>query len=78
MKNITSITSEGLTYIDYEGHSQFVDFETCLQNYMARWEKDDITDETKAFLRKRKHVGVRFSFREPPAIVFYTEPQVAF
>ena len=78
MKEITNVTSEGLTYIDDEGSSQFIEFETCLQNYMARWEKDGVTDETKAFWRKRKHVGVRFSFREPPAIVFYIEPQVAF
>jgi hypothetical protein len=78
MKEITNVTSEGLTYIDDEGNPRFIDFETCLQNYMVRWEKDGITDEAKAFWRKVKNVGIRFSFREPPLIVFYTEPRVYF
>jgi hypothetical protein len=78
MKEITSVTPTGIHYIDEEGNSQFIDFETCLQNYMMRWERPDITDEDRAFWQEAKYVGVRLSFREPRLIEFYTEPRIYF
>jgi hypothetical protein len=78
MSEIVTITPKGVHYFDDEGNLQFIDFETCLQNYMMRWERPDITDETRAFWRERKYVGLRVTFRQPPAIEFYTEPRIYF
>jgi hypothetical protein len=81
LKEITNISSEGITYLDEEGNSQFFDFETCSQNYVMRMEKirgSGFTDEDRAFWRKGKFVGVRLTFRQAPAIEFYTEPRIYF
>ncbi len=81
MKEITNVTSDGVHYIDEAGNPQFIDFVTCLQNYIKRLEKShgsDITDEDRAFWQEAKYVGVRVTFREPPIIEFYTEPRIYF
>jgi hypothetical protein len=81
MKEITNITSEGLTYRDDEGKPQVIDFETCFQNYIISMEKSlgaSITDEDREFWLEDKYVGIRFAFGQPPAIEFYTEPHIYF
>lgn len=80
-KEITSVTAEGINYIDEEGNSQFIDFETCHQNYVTRMGKirgSKFTDEDKAFWQRAKYVGVRYALSDPPALEFYTEPRIYF
>ena len=81
VKEISNITAKGITYIDEDGNSQFIDFETCSQNYVMRMEKirgSGFTDEDRELWQKMKFVGVRVTFRRPPAVEFYTEPRIYF
>ena len=81
MKQITNITPEGVHYLDEDGNLQFIDFVTCQQNNIenmkesmgARW-----TKEEEIFYQKAKFVGLRVTFRQPPALEFYTEPRIYF
>lgn len=78
MEEITSITSDGITYIDDEGNQQFIDFESCHQNYVMDTEKRRgliSPEEQKELYEKHKNVGIRLTFRVPPAIEFYTLPR---
>ena len=81
MKEITNVTSDGVTYIDEEGNQQFIDFESCHQNNLRAKEQrmgSNYTDEEKEFWQKAKYVGVRFALSDPPAIEFYTVPRIHF
>jgi len=81
MKEITNITSDGINYVDEEGNQQFIDFESCSQNYVMRMEKirgSSFTDEDRAFWQRGKFVGLRVTFRQPPALELYTEPRIYF
>ncbi|MCQ3930886.1 MAG: hypothetical protein DPW16_10550 [Chloroflexi bacterium] len=77
-KNIREVTSKGVSYIDDDGQEQFIDFETCYQNYLKSFEdheyienirqqsKDDA--ELQKWLERRKawrEVGVR-NILQPP------------
>lgn len=81
MKEIINVTLEGVNYLDEKGIQQFIDFETCHQNYIIDRKKSlrsHYTDEEKEFWQRGKFVGVRVTFRQPPAIEFYTEPRIYF
>lgn len=81
VKEIVNVTSNGVNYLDEEGKQKFIDFETCSQNYVMRMKKSQgssFTDEDIAFWQRGKFVGVRGTFRQPPAIEFYTEPRIYF
>ena len=74
MKTITNISSNGIDYIDDEGEQQFIDFESCHKNDIdAR-----STDQLRAFYKRLKRVAIRLTFREPPAIEFFTVPRTHF
>lgn len=81
MKEITNITPGGVHYIDEDGNPQFIDFETCQQNNILDIKAnrgDQWTDNDKVFWQKAKYVGLRVTFRQPPAIEFYTKPRIYF
>lgn len=78
MKEITSITSDGISYSDDEGNLQYIDFKSCHQNFLIDEEKtwgSDYTEDRKEFYQASKYVGIRLTFRVPPAIEFYTVPR---
>jgi hypothetical protein len=81
MKEITNITPNGIHYIDDEGNPQFLDFETCYQNFLMDEQKrmgSPYIEERKEFYKKRKTVGTRYIFGSPPSIEFYTVPPTIF
>ena len=81
MKEITTITPDGVNYIDEEGNPQFIDFESCSQNYVKQMEKgreSSFTEEDRSFWQRGKFVGRRHTWSEPPNIAFYTEPRIYF
>lgn len=81
MKEITKITQDGIDYIDDEGNQQFIDFEVCFQNNLKEKEKSTGSrnpEERRKLYQRMKYVGVRYTFGEPPSIVFYTVPPTEF
>jgi hypothetical protein len=81
MKEITSITPNGIHYADEAGNPQFLDFETCYQNFLRAEQKRigaRFTDEVRAVYEKNKNVGIRFDNGNPPSIAFYTVPPTTF
>ncbi len=81
MKEITNIIHKGVHYVDDDGNPQFIDFETCQQNNVLAkkaWRETVWTDDDEVFWQKTKYVGLRVTFREPPAIEFYTKPRTFF
>ena len=81
MKEITSITSDGVTYTDEDGNQKFIDFESCHQNNLMDIEKrmgSRYTDKDKDFWERAKYIGVRYALSDPPSIVFYTTPPIEF
>jgi hypothetical protein len=79
-KKIISITTEGLTYQDKEGHTGFINFEECKKNF-SKWlqEENELTDEETNELEKRTRcVAVRDAFEDPKYIEFFTVPRVRF
>jgi len=82
MKQITNISSKGITYTDEDNNSQFIDFEVCSQNFVKNMENrlgaNKFTDQDREFWQKAKYVGLRVTFRQPPAIEFYTTPRIYF
>jgi hypothetical protein len=80
-KDITSITPQGVTYIDAAGQQQFIDFKTCHKNQMAWMERTsgaEYTDERSEFYQQAKYVGRRYALSDPPALEFYTIPRIMF
>jgi hypothetical protein len=78
MKKIMTITSKTIHYLDDEGNSQFIEFETCHQNNIRDVEQRMGDVFNKEFWQKAKYVGRRFAHKDPPSLVFYTIPPIEF
>ena len=82
MKEIKSVTEKGIEYVDETGNPGFIDFELCLQQFLAYQEEQlgsRYDDEWKQFDREEwKTVGVRRAFAKPPFIEFFTTPPTTF
>ena len=81
MKEITTITPNGIHYIDEEGNPQFLDFETCYQNFLMDMRKRmgvQYMGEHIEFYKTHKSVGFRHAFRKPLLLWFYTVPPTEF
>lgn len=77
MQEITNISPDGIHYVDEAGTPQFLDFETCYQNFLKSFDSQYM-DEHKEFYKTWKSVGIRYSFGKPPTIRFYTVPPTVF
>jgi hypothetical protein len=74
VKQLKSVSGEGIHYIDEDGNLQFIDFKVCNQNWMKhQGVAPDGGDEWD-----RKCVGWRDYSLTPPCIYFCTEPGTRF
>lgn len=90
---IQRVSTEGITYLDPDGHLQSFDFETCYQNWQNQWMNPEGLDEMRRnnnfdeqqladYIERRKlwpEVGERNAIGHPrPYIEFHTIPPVRF
>jgi hypothetical protein len=91
-KRIKDITSEGITYLDDEGHEQFIDFAECYANYVKKETSPEYREQMKQLnnwtdadwekdwekMADWKQVGYRDFGAKPPYIELQTEPRTFF
>jgi hypothetical protein len=66
MKQIESVTKEGIQYIDDEGNNQFLDLNSCNKNWIKSCDPNNIhSADTKC-------VGWHDAYGNPPYILFCT------
>lgn len=80
MKKITSITTEGIRYIDEADEEKFIDFEECNRNWIQYRKRTEKLDDEKLSNIKRidKSVGQRDICANTIFIEFFTRPFTRF
>ncbi len=81
MKEIHSITKEGIEYTDEGGNPQYIDFETCYNNWLEREsQRQDpyYDDRARKIAQEWRCVGQRDRYANPPYIELFTEPVTRF
>ncbi len=79
MGQITSVTMTGINYVDDGGNPQFIDFETCYQNFLMDQRRrlgSQYMDAHKEFYDWYKSIGFRSAFTM--RLWFYADPPVEF
>lgn len=74
MKQVLTVTIDGLEYIDEDGKHQYIDFRVCNKS----WIQNHVSDRDEISSFDRKCVGWRKVDAEPPYIEFFTEPPTRF